>query len=331
MGDADGPTPWQARSGRWRKSSWGLYVPAEVRQTPRQLVIEAAVAVRPQGVVTGGGALIWHGSRWLGSTPPVGAAQPVEVHIGVGQGTRSQPTIVTTTQESIPPWATTRVSGVRVASSLWATAFAMRRAPSLREAVRFFDMAAYDDLVATDELARCTEAVLGTLKGVQQLRDALALVSENSWSPAETSMRLIWHLDAQHPAPLANRPVFDEAGRRVGTPDLIDVRAGVYGQYEGAAVHLVGSQRSVDIRQEAAYRAVGLEGVCMVASDLRDPSGFIARLDEAYERAARRPAGDRRWRLEPPDWWTSTSTVARRRALVGVDRQRLLAYRRSAA
>lgn len=294
-------------------------------------MVEAAAAVWPQGVVTGLGALAWHGSRWLGRTSPACAAQPVDVHIGVGRGPRYQAEIVATTQESIPPWAMERVNGVRVASSLWATAFAMRRAPSLREAVELFDMAAYDDLVAIEDLARCTDAVLGTTKGVQQLRDALTLASENSWSPAETSMRLIWQLDAQRPAPLANRAVFDEAGRRVGTPDLVDLCAGVYGQYEGADIHLVGSQRSADIRQEAAYRAVGLEGVVMVATDLRDHTAFVRRLDEAYERAARRRVEDRRWRQEPPDWWTPTSTVAVRRALVGGQRQRLLAYRRSAA
>ncbi len=331
MRDSDGPTPWQARSGRWRRSSWGLYVPAEVPQTPRQRVVEAAAAVWPQGVVTGWAALTWRGARWLDGTPPTGAPDPVDVHIGVGQGSRSQAYMVTTTQESIPPWAMERHNGIRTASSVWAVAFAMRHARSLSEAVRIFDMAAYDDLVAIEELARCAEAVLGTTTGVQQLRDALALASENSWSPAETSMRLIWHLQGGRPAPLANRPVFDEAGQRVGTPDLVDLQAGVYGQYEGASVHLVGAQRSVDIRQEAAYRAVGLEGVVMVAADLGDPAAFITRLDEAYERAASRPPRDRRWRQEPPDWWTSTATVAIRRALVGEERRRLLAYRRSAA
>ena len=144
-------------------------------------------------------------------------------------------------------------------------------------------------------------------------------------------MRLVWHLQAQRPVPLANRPVFDLAGRHVGTPDLIDLQAGVYGQYEGASVHLVGSQRSADIRQEAAYRALGLEGVYMVAADHRDPASFIRRLDEAYERAARRSADDRNWRSEPPDWWTPTSSVVMRRALVGGQRERLLAYRRTAA
>lgn len=329
--DPDGPTQWQARSGQWRKSSWGLYVPADVGHTPRQRVVEAAAAVWPQGVVTGWAALTWRGARWLDGTPPAGAAEPVDVHIGVGQGSRTQPDIVVATQESIPPWAVERCNGIRTASSVWAVAFAMRYAPSLSEAVRIFDMAAYDDLIALDELARCTEAVMGTRMGVQQLRDALPLVSENSWSPAETSMRLIWHLQAGRPAPLANRAVFDETGRRVGTPDLVDFRAGVYGQYEGARVHLVGSQRSADIRQEAAYRAVGLEGVSMVAMDLSDPAPFINRLDQAYERAARQPSSNRRWLQEPPNWWTSTSGVAIRRALVGAQRERLLAYRRDVA
>lgn len=329
VGDDDGPTAWQARSGAWRRSGWGLYVPATTPVTPRQRVVEAA-ALWPQGVVTGWAALAWRQARWFDGSGANGSL-PVDIHIGVGAGPRRQQDVAAATQESVPPWAFERRNGLRLALSIWAVAFAMRHASCVTEAVKVFDTAAYDDLVTIDELGRCTEEVLGTRTGVPQLRTALALVSENSWSPQEPFMRCVWHLEARRPMPLANRPVFDLTGRHVGTPDMIDLEAGVFGQYEGAAVHLVGAQRSTDIRQEASYRELGLEGVTMVAEDRSDTRSFISRLHQAYERAGRRRADERRWLREPPPWWVSTVTVEQRRALVGPQRDRLLGYRRPAA
>jgi hypothetical protein len=281
--------------------------------------------------VTGWAALAWRHARWFDGTRADGSPLPVDVHIGVGKGPRRHNDVAHALQESVPPWAVERQNGVRLAISIWAVTFAMRHAPSVIEAVKAFDMAAYDDLVTIEELSRCTEAVMGTRTGAPQLRSALPLLSENSWSPQEPFMRCIWYLEGNRPMPLANRPVFDLTGRHVGTPDLIDFEAGVFGQYEGAAVHLVGAQRSTDIRQEARYRELGLEGVTMVAEDRNDTRAFIERLHEAYARAGRRPAEERRWLLEPPPWWVPTVTVDLRRALVGSQRDRLLAYRRTAA
>lgn len=330
VGDDDGPTPWQARSGRWRKTGWGHYVPADTPVTARQRVVEAA-ALWPGGAVTGWAALAWRRACWFAGTATDGSSLPVDIHVGVARGPRRQRDVAAATQESAPPWAVERLGGIRVVLSIWAVAFAMRHAGSVAEAVRVFDMAAYDDLVTIEELTRCTKDVMGIRTGVPQLRAALPLLSENSWSPQEPGMRCIWHVQAGRPMPLANRPVFDLAGRHIGTPDMIDVEAGVYGQYEGAAVHLVGAQRSSDIRQDAVYRDLGLEGVTMVAADLSDPRPFIGRLGEAYARAGRRASTERRWLLEPPPWWVPTVTVAQRRALVGPQRDRLLAYRRTAA
>ena len=128
--------------------------------------------------------------------------------------------------------------------------------------------------------------------------------------------------------PAANRPVFDRTGRFVGTPDLIDVRRGVYGMYDGG-LHLAGAVRHADVAKEAAYRALGLEGVVMMAGDLGDRDPFLARLGGAYARAERRPADERLWLTGLPGWWTPTSTVAQRRALPAYERSRVLRYRRA--
>ena len=57
---------------------------------------------------------------------------------------------------------------------------------------------------------------------------------------------------------------------------------------------------------------------------------FVARLREAYARAERRPAEDRRWLPGLPGWWTPTFTVEQRRRLSAAERSRMLRYRQAA-
>ena len=143
-------------------------------------------------------------------------------------------------------------------------------------------------------------------------------------------MRLTWQQEVRGAELLTNRPVFDRHGRFVGTPDAIDPVGGVYGMYDGA-LHLAGEVRHTDVAKEAAYRALGLEGVIMMAGDLADRAPFEQRLREAYARAARMPPSDRAWSLTTPAWWRDTTTVAARRTLSSYERERLLAHRRRAA
>src|SRR3954447_802486 len=65
------------------------------------------------------------------------------------------------------------------------------------------------------------------------MRAALDLASEDSRSPNETRMRLVWVLDAGLPVPAVNQPVYDLDGRLLGVADLLDVAAGVVGEYDG--------------------------------------------------------------------------------------------------
>jgi len=203
----------------------------------------------------------------------------------------------------------------------------MRWGGSLEAAVVALDMAAYDDLVSLDEVARAVEDSFWIRRGVGLVRDALEHADENSWSPMETLMRLEW-VGSGHPRPLTNRPVFTLDGRFLATPDNIDPTIGVYGQYHGG-LHLVGDVQSKDIATDAALRRVGLEGVLMTSADLADRRGFRRRLHEAYARAAARtePPG---WTTTPPPWWVVTHSVDRRRTLSAYDRERLLRYRDAA-
>jgi hypothetical protein len=201
----------------------------------------------------------------------------------------------------------------------------MRKAARDVDAVVAFEMAAYDDLVSVAELAAFVDSALWLRQGVQRVRDLLASLEENAWSPMECHMRCAW-CEAGLPRPAANRPVFDRSGRFVGTPDLVDLHAGVYGMYDGG-LHLAGTVRHQDVAKEAAYRAIGLEGATMMAGDVGDPGAFQARLRQAYARAGRRADADRGWLAGYPAWWVPTFTVEQRRALSPHDASRFLRYR----
>jgi|GEM_PF-402865 len=321
-----GPTRGQARAS-WQRTSRGLYVPGDVdRSVPAQRVVEAAALLAGHsGAVTGWAALAWSGARWSTGRHADGSHRPVPLAVSTFDR-RPQPGFAISAERLAPPTIEV-VDGVRVTTAARSVAFEMRYAPSLVAALVVADMAAYDDLVSTEELAAYASQLNGWT-GVGRLRDALALMDENSWSPQESEARYVWSVNAGLPRPLCNHPVFDLDGRHLGTPDLVDPEAGVVGEYDGGD-HLTVARRRSDLRREHAFRSVGLEHVVLVAGmSVEERAG---RLRAAYARAQGRDARARRWSTEPPRWWTSTTTVAARRTLVGAERDRLLAYRRAAA
>jgi hypothetical protein len=200
----------------------------------------------------------------------------------------------------------------------------MRYAENVRAAVVLADMTAYDDVVSLDELAAYCLANRGWT-GAPQARQALALANESAWSPKEVETRLCWELDAELPRPLTNQPIFDLSGRHLGTPDLLDLEAGVVVQYHGA-VHLDPAQRRVDLGSEAVFLGLGLETLEVVAGMSR--ADVAARMIAARSRARFQAESDRSWTVVPPPWWTPTTTVADRRALTDDQQRVMLAYRR---
>lgn len=321
------PTRDQVRAGEWRRSSRGLYVPTWVDPAvPEQRVVEAAALLPSVGGVTGWAALRWAGGFWFdgrvgGSVD--GSLTDVTLAVG-GSNVRPQPGIAMS-EERLNPTELAAVDGLPLTVAVRSVCFEARYAPSLWRAVEVIDMAAYSDLASIDEVAAYVATRSGWT-GVQQCRDALALADENSWSPPETWLRLVWELVARRGRPLTNRPVFDLAGRHLGTPDLVDPEAGVVGEYDGA-LHLAGSRRALDVAREATYRRAGLECVTAVAGDRPHRDRVAARVDDAYHRAAAAPAGRRQWTIDPPSWWVPAETVAQRRALTAEQRDRWLAHR----
>ena len=230
-------------------------------------------------------------------------------------------------QERLPPTELLETDGLRVTLAVRSLCFLMRYARDVRRATAYADMAAFSDLVSSEELAAYVLAHPGWT-GIPQAREALPLVDENSWSRWETWMRLVWKLDAGFPSPLSNRPIFDRFGRHVATPDLLDVESGTYGEYDGA-LHLEGRQRSRDITRANDLSNLGLEGFVIVASDIVDPERAVKKMMDARRRARWEPEPRRRWTVDPPRWWIPTHTVELRRKLTEDQRARLLRGRAS--
>lgn len=327
-----GPTRKQARGRHWRAAWHGWYVPAAVERTPEQRIVEAAVLLRPRGgAVTGWAALRWLGAQWFtGSTVDDPAGSPVPL---TPCGDIRKRLGVTVCEEGLPPEDVMVVDGLPVTVPVRSVVFAMRYAPSEWDAVQVFDMAAYDDLVSHDEVAAygglAPRQGLSSWTGIPLFRKALRLGHENAWSPREVVMALVWEVVADLPRPLLNQPVFDLRGRHVATPDLLDVEAGVVGEYEGGQ-HLEGARRSSDVRREEALRDLGLECFTTRRGDAADPAAMARRMRSARRRALWQPPADRAWTIEYPLWWIPTVTVAQRRALTPEQRLVLLRHRRVA-
>ena len=323
-----GPTRKQANGPRWRRSSHGLHVPASVDgKDPAQRTVEAAELLYVGEAVTGWAALRWQGGHWFtGTTGDGSVLRPVS--LVTARHVLAQPGIEVS-QEFLPAAERRFLDGLTITTAVRSVCYEARRADSLLLATVAVDMAAYSDLVACDELARYVAAQMAPT-GIGQARRAVALADENSWSPGEVRMRLVWTGPGERPRPWCNVPVFDRWGRHVGTPDLLDPVAGVVGEYD-SALHLVGAQRAKDVRREGLFRSLGLEHVTMLGSDRADDyRSFLLRLDVAYRNARYAQEAARPWTITPPPWWIDTTTVDARRNLSPQLRDRLLRHRRVA-
>ncbi len=276
--------------------------------------------------ITGWAALHWRRARWFTGIDPHGMPRPVEIVIST-HDIRPRDGLFLS-GEAVHVELRGEVDGVRMVDPRVAVSYLMRYAPSTRAAARELSMAAYDDIVSIEEMSEFLTPGQNALTGVPQARAAVPLATENCWSPPELDLVMTWVLDAGRPMPLCNAPLFDLSGRHVATPDVFDPVAGVAGEYEGA-VHLDRAVRAGDVRREGVLRAHGVEVVTMVADDRHAPGAFVARLADAYRRAERSPAADRRWTVTPPRWWVPTTTVDQRRALTPDQRARFLRYRAS--
>lgn len=319
-----GPTPRQARGPRWRTSSPNRFVPASVRGDQElQRIVEAVVGAPVGSAVTGWAALHWLHGRWFSGRTARGDLLPVPLALG-DAGHLAPRRGVRFCYDWLFGDDIVECDGLPITRPERSVCVEALRARSLEDTVRVIDMAAADDLIDLASLQDWATRIKGR-PHTRRLAAAIELADENVWSPQEVTLRLRWLNRHPQRLLLCNPPIFDHHDKHLFTPDLLDPRTGVVGEYNGV-VHDGIAVRRRDLNREELYRDLGLEVVTMMSTDLRDLHSFERRLDAAYLRAEAHGVQPG-WTLDQPDWWVDTSTVARRRALDEEDRRLWLGHR----
>lgn len=287
-----GPTRHQARRGRWRRTSYGRYVPAATDSTrPEQRILEQSMRLESSGAVTGWGALRMRGVAYCDGVEK-GATLPVQLL------SRRQ---LLDTPESVASRAAVAddkievIAGVRCVSVERAIVDELMRLGSWRDGVVLVDMVC---AARRTSLRRLTTHAAG-LRGEprRRLRLVLEWAEEHSRSPQESRLRLVWTVDAGLPRPLCNRLVYGLDGSVLGCPDLLDVEAGVVGEYNGAE-HQKRERYRADVGRTERFLAAGLECFAVVGGD--PVVVQVGRMRAARARALARPPRPRAWTIEPP-------------------------------
>lgn len=296
-----GPTRGQAQRGRWRASSPGWHVPASVdARVVEQRILEQAMRVRSRGAVTAWAALRWQGAAYFDGSVSGGRVLPVPLlrrsgarQLDDGHAVISRAQLASDERRF--------VSGLWCTSVTRATFDEVFRRGSLRPGVAAVCMTLAAGLSSPVELTAYA-ASRPAWEGIPLYREAVALSNECFRSGPEVYLYLRWLLDAGLPEPLVNPPLFDQHGRLLGYPDLLDVEAGVIGEYDGSA-HRTRDRHRRDVAREERYRRCGLEYFTVVAGDLDDESLVVQRMRATRGRARFLSAAERQWTLTPPPWW----------------------------
>ena len=211
------------------------------------------------------------------------------------------------TEEQLAPTELSVVAGIPVTTVQRALFDDVRRRPSVREAATAISMAAAARLISVRLFAQYV-AQRCAWTGVPHARLAVGLARDDCRSPQEHRMVLVWMLDADLPRPLCNREVFDLEGRLIGVPDLLDVEAGLVGEYQGED-HKDGARHRKDVEREERFRDHGLEYFELVGGDIARRHVAVTRMQNARRRAKFLPPESRAWTLEPPPWWQAPESL----------------------
>ncbi len=289
-----------ARSRLWRPYAQGLHVPVwDDDDDPDVRIARAAELVPKDG--DGGGLGGWaaarlHGDLWADGFAADGRRLPVLVCMS------RQVTCRRNGNGEARVWRSD-LAGVVVVlrrgvpvTSLVRTAADRARLEPLEDAV-----------IALDSLRQATDLEVRAVaewcerharrRGVDQALAALTLSRPGVKSPRETSMRLLWVVDAKLPEPIVNATVLHGEGEVLAEVDLLEPGAGLAGEYDGAQ-HLTARARSIDHSRRESMLHAGLPSVVLGNGDLSTNRGrSVHRLRRAWLEAAERDPALRRWYL----------------------------------
>jgi hypothetical protein len=285
-----------------------LYVPVSVdAEVAEQRILEQSMRLPPGGAVTGWAALRLHGANFFDGREADGFTRiPVPLLIGQGRNIRGDE-LVSISREELPPAEVVIRHGIPCTCVLRALWDEMRRVEDPREAVVAMDMTAAAWLASIRQVFDYA-LVRRRWRRARQVRWALQLASEDSRSPNETRMRLIWQLDAEFPAPLVNQHVWALNGRLLGIADILDPVAGVVGEFDGAD-HRTARRHSKDVGREGRFRDEKLELFRITGLDLLDRQQVVNRMRSTRGRALWLPEHERSWTIKPPPGWEQEQSL----------------------
>jgi hypothetical protein len=258
-----------------------MYVPSSVTHVNvEQRILEQAARLK-RGAVTGWAALRVQGGGYFDGLDRDGSTLPVQLATDRDRLTATWG--VNLIRSTVDESDVVVCRGIRCLRPEVALFDEMRRTGDERDAVVAADMAAAAGLVSIVGMRTYARSRRGS-RGLWLVQYALALAVDDSCSPMETRLRLIWVCDAGWPRPLRNPAIYDHTGRFIGRPDLLDPRAGVIGEYDGAD-HRGRERHRRDVGREDRFRRVGLECFTVVGGDIDDVPLVLERMEATRARA----------------------------------------------
>ncbi len=274
----NGPTRHQAAGPRFRQTSPGLYVPADVDATVvEQRILEQGMRIQEPrsrdwlgcSPVARSRVLRWHCGRAYAAT---GAARGRARKAPEGRPSRDQ---------SGPD----RAHGVH--ADRWDPRRLRPAGAVRRDALRLGGACGRrgdgEGRSRPHDLGLPHVAICPAAPGMDRRRTGAGCPRSRQerqlLAPGDRTCASVWEIDAGLPPPLCNVPVFDLSGRLLGIPDLLDPVAGVVGEYNGADHKRLDRRRSDNAREER-FRAVGLEYFDLVEGDLLDRRDVVRRMHQ---------------------------------------------------
>ena len=300
-----GVTPHVLNGPHWRRAARGIHVLAGAAPTTAQRIVEAGVKLPPDAAIGGWAAGYAQGVDLLdgldraGRPLPVTLVVPPTLHRASTTGLRYVRDVLQE-EEKVTGWGLPFTTPARTAIDL------ARWAPDLTEAV-----VALDTMLQSGVLSGPTLALAGVRlrrsRGARQARQAVQMARSGVRSPGETRLRMLYVLETGASPPLVNCRVYDDSGRFLGIPDLLDVEAGLVLEYDGDSWtdrarprgHRDHDQHREDNAREEQFERVHLIVVRAGRTDLgRHRSQLRYRLREARVDGLARDRTRDRWMLE---------------------------------
>jgi hypothetical protein len=252
--------------------------------------IHAALAAAPVGaILSGWAAAALHGvpNDFLDGTSDGAKRLPVELIVPPDSGAYQRDGLRLR-------WAPCRVedlvtyhghlvtNGMRTATDL------TRWAKYPEKALAAMDMCLRHGLASRHEVEHLQIPHMKGYRGIQLVRDSIAIASDRAESPKESELRYYW-IESGLPTPKINAEVYDLRGQFIGRIDLMDEASGYGAEYNGHW-HEMWDRPELDSRRMIALRSLNLTMDDFTKADFRGSSiaGINAKLRNGHALALTR-------------------------------------------